>query len=159
MLQLTLPFGAPAGVGAGVVDLCCCRRLASSAGLDPFQSVVNSLQCEVSLINWPFQLQPVFLYKPRPSSASSLPQLVAFPLAHVQIKSQPRLLAASEGTIEAGLGSRSVSSAFLQCSCFLGFSQHVVGQPASSTSCLSCVLEQCEAGFVREGSAQSGRWC
>lgn len=38
---------------------------------------------------------------------------------------QPRLLAASEGSSEDVLGSRNVSSAFLQCSCFLGFSQHV----------------------------------
>lgn len=41
-------------------------------------------------------------------------------------RSQPRLPAASEGSSEVGLGSR--SSAFLQCSCFLGFSQRVAEQ-------------------------------
>lgn len=37
-----------------------------SASPEPLRCVVNSLPREVSLINWPFQLQPVFLYNPRP---------------------------------------------------------------------------------------------
>ena len=55
-----------------------------AAGLDPFQCVVNSLQCEVSLINWPFQLQPVFLYKPRPRLRIQPALACCSPLIHVQ---------------------------------------------------------------------------
>lgn len=151
------------GSELGDIDLCCVRRLAPSAGLDPFQCVVNSLQCEVSLINWPFQLQPVFLYKPRPRLCIQLAPACCSPPRPCQ----PRLLAASEGSSEDVFRSRNVSSAFLQCSCFLGFSQRAAEQPVSSpprcAACLGCALERCKARFVGKESAewgrQLGRWC
>lgn len=127
-----------------------------SAGLDPFQCVVTSLQCEVSLINWPFQLQPVFLPKPRPWLCIQPAPACCSP----HVKSAQSFLAASEAAAPP-LGYRNVSSAFLQCSCFLGFSQAWVGAACELHSWHSlsglCAVIQSTFFFFLEKRVQRGQ--